>query len=562
MNNNIKWAIYARKSTESEDKQIQSIDDQTKYMKEIAIREGLDVIGVITESKSAKLKNNREGFNKLLRLINSGKIQGILCWKMDRLSRNPVESAYIQEALQLRKLECIYTAERKYWPEDNALIFAVEQGMANQYSRDLSKNVKRGMQSKAEKGWFPNIPPIGYLNSKLRDKGNETILEDLERFPIIRKMWDLMITGNYSLPQVLRIATNDWGLTTPTRKKLGGKAVSVSYMYLMFTNEFYTGTFKYGGKIYQGKHKPMITRDEFDKVQMILGKKGKPRAKTYSFPFTGLLHCSDCGAMVTASEKQKFIKSTSAINTYVYYHCTKRKKYVKCYSAPMRVEDLEKQTLEMIEINIIDQDYYNIAIDIFKNMHEVEIDTRQAIYASQLKTLETTQMKIDRAKTFLFNGTITEEEYKVLKAECEDNLVRQKAQLLETEKRAQNWDKVTEDVFHFAKHAQKAFTYGDDKTKKEILASLGLNHEIKAKKVLIDLHSWFSVLKKGESEYMTEKTRLELNETLTQKERKEAIASLLPTVCAGLDLNQRSPKATDLQSVVIDHSTTDARFTF
>jgi predicted site-specific integrase-resolvase len=139
MNNNIKWAIYARKSTESEDKQIQSIDDQINYMQEIAKREGLNVIEVISESKSAKLKNNREGFSKLLSLIDTGKIQGILCWKMDRLSRNPVESAHIQEALQLRKLECIYTAERKYWPEDNALIFAVEQGMANQYSRDLSK---------------------------------------------------------------------------------------------------------------------------------------------------------------------------------------------------------------------------------------------------------------------------------------------------------------------------------------------------------------------------------------------------------------------------------------
>lgn len=114
MNNNIKWAIYARKSTESEDKQIQSIDDQTKYMREIATREGLNVVDVITESKSAKLKNHREGFSKLLTLIDTGKIQGILCWKMDRLSRNPVESAHIQEALQLKKLECIYTAERKY----------------------------------------------------------------------------------------------------------------------------------------------------------------------------------------------------------------------------------------------------------------------------------------------------------------------------------------------------------------------------------------------------------------------------------------------------------------
>ncbi len=542
MNNNIKWVIYARKSTESEDKQIQSIDDQTKYMREIATREGLNVIEIITESKSAKVKNNREGFSRLLSLIDSGKVQGILCWKMDRLSRNPVESANIQEALQLRKLECIYTAERKYWPEDNALIFAVEQGMANQYSRDLSKNVKRGMQSKAEKGWFPNIPPIGYLNSKLRDKGNETILIDEERFKIVRKMWDLMLTGTYSLPQVLRIATNDWGLTTPTRKKLGGKAVSISYVYLMFSNEFYTGTFKYSGKIYQGKHKPMITRDEFDKVQMILGKKGKPRAKTHSFPFTGLLHCSDCSAIITASEKQKLVKSTNTVNTYVYYHCTKRKKYVKCYSAPIRVEELEKQVISLIEKNSINQKFYDLALEVFKGMHEVEVDTRQAIYSTQLRNVEVTQAKIDRAKTFLFNGTISEEEYKTQKAECESDLVRQKAQLLETEKRAQNWNQLTEDAFHFAKYAINAFSSDDNQIKKEVITSLGWNHEIKSKEVLINLHSWFTVLKNGEIDITEQMRRLELNKTLTPERRKEASASIHTRLCAGLDLNQRSPK--------------------
>jgi len=535
MNNNIKWAIYARKSTESEDKQIQSIDDQINYMQEIAKREGLNVIEVISESKSAKLKNNREGFSKLLSLIDTGKIQGILCWKMDRLSRNPVESAHIQEALQLRKLECIYTAERKYWPEDNALIFAVEQGMANQYSRDLSKNVKRGMHSKAEKGWYPTIAPIGYLNSRTHDKGNETILVDEERFKIVRKMWDYMLTGTYSLPQVLKIATDEWGLTTPSRKKLGGRAISRSTVYLMFTNIFYTGVFEYGGKTYQGKHTPMVTRDEFDKVQILLGKKGSPRPKARSFPFTGLLHCADCGAIITASEKQKLVKSTNTLNTYIYYHCTKRKKYVECYSAPLRVEELEKQVIKLLEDNDINQKFYDLALEVFKEMHEIEVDTRQAIYSAQLRNVELTQMKIDRAKTFLFNGTITEEEYRSMKSECENELVKQKAQLLETEKRAQDWGRLTEDVFHFTKYAIEAFSSDDKQIKKEIITSLGSNHRIKAKEVLIDLRSWFSVLKNGEIIISKEIERLELDKTLTPERRKEAFTSIRTSMCTLID---------------------------
>ena len=135
------WILYARKSTESEDRQIQSIDDQTAYLKEVAHREKLHIAETICEAKSAKAPDVREGFKNLLGLIEKGKVQGILVWKLDRLSRNPIDSARIQWYLQTGKIKCIKTSERNYWPEDNALLFAVEQGMANQYIRDLSKNV-------------------------------------------------------------------------------------------------------------------------------------------------------------------------------------------------------------------------------------------------------------------------------------------------------------------------------------------------------------------------------------------------------------------------------------
>ena len=208
MENNIKWAIYARKSTESSDRQIQSIDDQINNLKVIAKREGLKISEIISEAKSAKEPYKRDGFIKLSKLIEQEKISGLLVWKMDRLSRNPIDSGAIQYFLQKKKLLCIKTPEKNYLPQDNAIIMSVENGMSSQYIRDLSMNVKRGMRSKAEKGWFPNIPPIGYLNSKTHIKGEETILTDSERFKIVRKMWDLMLTGNYTIPKVLKIATD------------------------------------------------------------------------------------------------------------------------------------------------------------------------------------------------------------------------------------------------------------------------------------------------------------------------------------------------------------------
>lgn len=543
MDKNITWAIYARKSTESEDRQIQSIDDQIKYLKETAEQEGLKVIQIIKESKSAKDPYLRNGFTELKSLIEQGKINGILAWKMDRISRNPIESATIQYFLQKKKLLCVKTSEKNYLPEDNALIMSVENGMANQYIRDLSKNVKRGLISKAEKGWFPNIPPVGYLNSKTKDKGSETILVDEERFLIIRKMWDLMLTGNYSLPQILKIATEEWGLRTPKRKKLGGKPFSRSYMYIMFTNDFYTGYFHYSGKTYLGKHKAMITMDEFDRVQFLLGKKGKPKTQIHHFPFTGIMTCSECGARITATKKRKLNKTTKEIETYIYYHCTKRKKYIDCKARPVTLTDLEKNINKIIESNLIDPEFYKLGLETLKEMHSLETGKRQQIYETQLRNVDETQKKLDRALTFLLDGTITREQYNIQKKELEEELMKEKIKLGETEKRATNWRDLTENVLHFSTLALEAIKHGDPQIQREILSSLGWNHRIKSKELFINLHSWFTVLKNGEQKLLPEIKALELDKTVDTQRQKEAFASIRPELCAGRDSNPRRPKA-------------------
>lgn len=533
MENKIIWVLYARKSTESEDRQIQSIDDQIKYFKEIAERENLKIEVIIDEAKSAKEPYKREGFTRLTSLIEAGKINGIMTWKMDRLSRNPIDSATIQYFLQKNKLLCVKTAEKNYLPEDNALIMSVENGMANQFIRDLSKNVRRGLISKAEKGWFPNIPPVGYMNSKTRDKGNETILVDEDRFLIVRKMWDLMLTGNYSPPQVLKIATEEWGLLTPKRKRLGGKPFSSSYMYLLFTNDFYAGYFHYSGKTYLGKHKAMITMDEFDRVQMLLGKKGKPKIQIHNFPFTGIMTCSECGARITASKKRKLNKTTGKIEEYTYYHCTKRKKYIDCKAMPVTLADLEKNINKIIESNLIDPGFYKLGLETLKEMHTLEIDKRQQIFETQQRNVEDTQKKLDRALGFLLDGTITREQYNLQKKDLEESLTKEKIKLSETESRATNWRELTENVLHFSTLAMEALKHGETQIQREILNGLGWNHHIKAKELFINLHSWFTVLKKGEQELLPEIKALELEKIVDTQERMEAFASIRPKLCAG-----------------------------
>jgi site-specific DNA recombinase len=181
----IKYFMYARKSSEAEDRQAASIDAQKDELLKIAQEQGLTIVEILTESQSAK-KPGRPIFNKMLERIYKGEANGIICWKLDRLARNPVDGGQISWMLQQNAIAEIVTYGRTYYPTDNVLMMQVELGMANQYIRDLSVNVKRGLAKKVREGWLPSMCPIGYMSTPDRDKGFKTIMKDPEKFPVVK----------------------------------------------------------------------------------------------------------------------------------------------------------------------------------------------------------------------------------------------------------------------------------------------------------------------------------------------------------------------------------------
>src|SRR5919109_2367757 len=148
------YFLYARKSSEAEDQQVASIDAQIDALQELARREGLEVLEVLSEAKSAK-SPGRPVFERMLERIGDGEAHGILCWKLNRLARNPIDGGQISWMLQQGAIQHIRTHDRSYYPTDNVLMMAVEFGMANQYIRDLSADVRRGLRAKCEAGWMP-----------------------------------------------------------------------------------------------------------------------------------------------------------------------------------------------------------------------------------------------------------------------------------------------------------------------------------------------------------------------------------------------------------------------
>ena len=539
--NKIKYFIYARKSSESEDRQVQSIDDQVNRLKKLANDLNLDIKKTYTEAKSAKKPDNRPIFDEMIQRIENGEAEGILCWQINRLSRNPIDSGKLSWLLQRGVLKSIQTIDRQYLPEDNVLLFSVESGVANQYILDLSKNTKRGMLSKLEKGWQTGVAPLGYLN----DKENKIIITDPERFNLVRKMWDLMLTGNYTPPKILDMANNEWGFRTRKFKRIGGCPLSRSGIYKIFTSLFYAGIIENNGVQYEGKHEKMITLEEYDRVQMLLGREGKPRPKTHEFAFTGSIRCGVCGCLYTAETKKKIIKKTGEIKEYTYYHCTRKTTKIKCdQKKNIPVDDLELAIENEIEKYTILPEFLQWALEGLNKKNDTEIEDRTKVYEMQHKTLSETQKELDELTKMRYRQLIDDTTFIKEKNELQTKIAQMKENLRHTETRAEKWLELTEKTFNYATYARAAFLKASEmgraglELKKEILMAIGKTPIMKDKTLTIEPNEWLVPIKNEYPALEAEYLRLEPTKMPMDKAKTEALTSVRAHWLRELDSNQ------------------------
>lgn len=461
------YILYARKSSESEDRQVQSIDDQIARLNKLAADYGITVIDVMTESRSAKQPDVRPVFKKLIERIKSGEADGILCWQYNRLSRNPVDNGTISWLLQNGILKSIQTMEREYLPTDNVLLLSVEGGVANQFILDLSKNVKRGISGKVDRGELPGLAPTGYLN----ELSTHTIIPDPDRFHLIRKCWDLLLTGAYSPSQILDKLNNEWGFTTFKRKRIGGKPLALSGMYKIFSNQFYAGLILHKGQLRQGKHKAMVTLAEYDKAQEILGRKGKSRPKTQTFAFTGTFVCQICGGMLTAELKYKTTSAGNKFN-YTYYHCTRRKK-IKCPYVSISEQKVLDQIDKQLEPLDISPEFYAWASDVLSEASVHEQQEQEMLRASQEAGLQDAQRQLDNLTRMRYRDQIDDTTYTKEKEALQQTINRLKIELQKTTEEYISPNRRAQQVFSFAAQARVNFRKRPPEEQKQFILDIG-----------------------------------------------------------------------------------------
>ena len=339
----LNYCLYARKSSESDERQAMSIESQVKEMRSLADKENIFIKEIRSESFSAKASGSRPVFNQIIYDIKIGIFNAILTWAPDRLSRNAGDLGILIDLMDCQKLLRIKTYSQIFSDNPNEkflLMILCSQAKLENDNRAI--NVKRGIRAKCEMGWRPCMPPLGYYNRALNNI--KDIVIDPERGPIVKEMFYRVAYLGESGRKLKK-----W-LDSINFTIKSGKPVQLSLILSMLKNPFYYGEFEYpigSGRWYKGSHEPIIGKEVFDMVQ---ASRIGPRNVKYGakvFAFKMIIKCGNCGSNIIGEEKFKKLLDGSFTH-HIYYHCS-RTLDGQCGKHYISQEELEKKLLAFID---------------------------------------------------------------------------------------------------------------------------------------------------------------------------------------------------------------------
>ena len=380
----MKYFLYARKSTDEEDRQVRSIDAQLTEMRELAEAESLFVAREFIESKTAKTPG-RPIFNDMIERIEKGEAEGILAWHPDRIARNALDGGKIIHLLDAGELQALKF--KAFWFENSPqgkFMLSIAFGQSKYYVDNLSENVWRGIREKLRRGEYPGKAPVGYLN----DPTTRMIIQDSERAPLVQRMFRAFATDRYNLAE-LREMTIAWGLVNKRQHP-----IALAWFCKLLSDPFYVGMFRYDGFMYEGSHDALVSSRLFHRVQKILIRRRSRRRSNNQkrFAFRGMMRCGECGGTITA-ETQK---------GHNYYRCTKRKG--PCTLRCLREEDLVDQLRKSVRsVSLTTERVERMRTEIHgwqtagnRRLQEVTAQHREEIDKCSMRLERLESLRIDR----------------------------------------------------------------------------------------------------------------------------------------------------------------------
>jgi len=460
----MKYIIYARKSSESEERQVLSIEAQLTELREFAAKEKLEIVASLCEAQTAK-EPGRTKFAEMLSFLESGKAEGILSWHPDRLARNSIDGGRIIYLLDTGKIKDLKFPT--FWFENTPqgkFMLQIAFGQSKYYVDNLSENIKRGIRQKLKNGLWPQMAPLGYLN----DRNTKSIIVDKNKAKLIKKAFELYSTGNYSLRR-LRETINNLGLLGRKQKTLG----IANYQYFL-KNPFYYGLIRYNNELYEGKHESIIAKKLFDKVQEIMESKSKPnKKKPKYFVFRGFIRCAECGCLITA-ETQK---------GHNYYHCTKRK--TKCSQKYVREEELAKQINQYIQKVSLPDDWADKMINELKTEKETKAQTSRFFAQKVENEIQVIDEKLEKLMNAYLENALNLVEYR----EAKNKLVNQKQLLKDKltafEQKSNNRFELAAKFINSVKQAEIIALQENPERGRDFLKKIGSNFRLSGQKLFL-----------------------------------------------------------------------------
>jgi DNA invertase Pin-like site-specific DNA recombinase len=386
----MRCAIYTRVSTDNQaEKEFSSCEAQEEKIKAfIKSQNNWEVFKVYSDPDYTGANLNRLALQELLQDIKQGEINIVLAYKIDRLTRSPKDFYQLIEFFEKYKVDFISITEKFDTSTPAGRLLRNIILTFAQFERELaSERTKDKMLERAKKGmWNGGIVPHGYK------KENKKLLINPKEAEIVRLIYEIYTTTG-SLFQVYE------KLKQGEIKDRQGKIFSKGAIYYILRNIVYTGKLKYGGNIYQGIHKPIISEDLFNLAQQIHKEKIKKLRVYKDYLFGGLVVCNECGSKMTPCFSNK--RKDNKLKRYYYYRCTStfKRDWNACSTRQVNATRLEDYVFYNLNRISLDKNYIENLI--FRLNHEIESDNRSGYELTEKCSLLSSQTLQNILKIFL-----------------------------------------------------------------------------------------------------------------------------------------------------------------
>ena len=480
--------LWARVSSR-EQREGYSIDAQLRAMRDKAQREGWNILQECVVAESAKRGAERVAFNEMFQWVqrNAKKqnIKAIVSHKLDRICRNMRDAVRLQELEDTLGVKLVFI-DNEFGPgAAGALSFNVMAAVAQYYSDNLRAEVLKGMDEKVRQGWPTGLAPYGYINAS--DK-NEPIQPHSEKSHTVIRIFELYATGRMTFKDLIQKLYEEGHLYQPSQPRFHRTALSY-----ILNNRFYMGEIYRRGKLYPGKHRPLIDRRTFEICQELLSGKNHRIGKS-GIPLSGgLFRCAFCGQAMTGERTRKKLKA-GGFNEHIYYRCANNHPDSDHPKVRWRAKELEDAVTKDLQTLRLAPEYaawFRKALAAaFTNIGETT--------ARQQKALQKRKSEIEGMQEKLLNaylgGVVDQHVFEAKSAALKTEL----ADLKKSLEIAQQFDPARGEgaihIFELSQRASDLWGGSNNTLKRDLLETLSLNRTVSDVSLCITKRKPFDIL--------------------------------------------------------------------